>query len=242
MKILYIDTINSGISGDMFLSALLSLINNKNEIILELTELKNYLTGVKDLKINLRKLKCSGIQVAQLEIKIEESKSHRKAESLLGALNNFLNEKKFSASAKKYANDVLNSLIQAEKEVHGDLTNQIHLHELSSVDTLIDILGVTRILDLLGVFEKEFTILCSALPIGGGTIKSAHGLLPIPAPATLKILEKSNISIIGGPIEDELVTPTGASLLSNLNPKVSKYEMNLEKVVYSTGQKNLKIS
>ncbi len=240
MKILYIDAANSGISGDMFLSALLSLIDSSDKIISELTGLKNYLSGVKELMISLKKIKRSGLQVNQLEIKIEESKEHRKAQSLLNALNNFLNEKQFSDSAKKYANNVLSSLIQAEKEVHGDLTDKIHLHELSSVDTLIDILGVTRILDLLGVFEKDIIVLCSKLPIGGGTIKSAHGLLPIPAPATLKILEKSNIDIIGGPIDDELVTPTGAALLSNLHPKVSTYNMYLEKVAYSTGQKTFK--
>lgn len=240
MNIFYIDTTSSGISGDMFLSALLGLINSKDKIISELLELKNYLSGVKDLKIVLKTINRSGIQINQLEIKIEESKTHRKAKSLINALNMFMNEKNFSDSAKKYANNVLESLIQAEKEVHGELTNQIHLHELSSVDTLIDILGVTRVIDLLGAFKNDFKIHCSKLPLGGGTINSAHGTLAIPAPATLKILQKSNISVYGGPIESELVTPTGAALLSNLKPLLSPYEMKIEQVVYSTGKKQFK--
>ncbi|MFX1381507.1 MAG: nickel pincer cofactor biosynthesis protein LarC [Promethearchaeota archaeon] len=237
MKVLYIDTTNSGFSGDMFLAALLNLINNKDEIISELCELKNYLSGVKKLNISLNELKRSGILINKLEIKIEESKTHRKAESLKIALNKFLNEKNFSDLAKRYANSVLDSLIQAESEIHGELTNQIHLHELSSVDTLIDVLGVSRVLDLLGTFNKEFTVFCSKLPLGSGIIKTAHGFLPIPAPATLKILENSNLEIFGSPIISELVTPTGAALLTSLNPKTSSYEMRLEKVVYSTGQK-----
>jgi uncharacterized protein (TIGR00299 family) protein len=75
------------------------------------------------------------------------------------------------------------------------------------------------------------------VPLGGGAIKAAHGILPVPAPATLKILEKSDLIVLNGPIESELVTPTGAALLANLNPKVQNYEMNLNKIVYSAGQK-----
>ena len=114
------------------------------------------------------------------------------------------------------------------------------MHELSSVDTLIDILGVSKALDSLGLFEDNVNIYCSRLPLGGGTIKAAHGTLPIPAPATLKILERSNLIVYGGPIEEEIVTPTGAALLSALRPKISHNDMELIKVTYSTGQKKFK--
>ncbi len=73
--------------------------------------------------------------------------------------------------------------------------------------------------------------------MGGGTVKTAHGILPIPAPATSKILERSNLVVSNGPIDEELVTPTGVALLTNLNPKIAPYEMKLKKLVYSTGQK-----
>jgi len=237
MKLLYIDAINSGISGDMFLASLLGLIERPNEILDDLKSLEDYLSGVSKLEINLIGKKISGILVNQIKIDVKETKNHRSPKSLSNALNKFLEEKHFSDGAKKYANSVLNSLIQAEAEVHGELIEKIHLHELSSVDTLIDILGVTKALDVLGGFEEDFEIYCSKLPLGGGTIKTAHGILPVPAPATLKILEKSNLVVHNGPIESEIVTPTGAALLSNLNPKVKNYEMNLSKIAYSAGQK-----
>jgi len=157
-------------------------------------------------------------------------------------LNEFLTSQKVTDSAKNYANKVLNSLIQAEGEVHGEVNENIHLHELSSVDTLIDILGATFVLDKIGGFEENFKVFCSEIPLGSGTINTAHGLLPVPAPATAKILEKSDLIIRGGPIDSELVTPTGAALLVNLNPKFLEFppEMKLIKLIYSTGQKNFK--
>ena len=240
MKVLYIDASNSGISGDMFLAALLSLVPNHEKILRELKELTNFLSGVSKLEIELTKITRSGIQLNMLAIEINESKKHRTPKILKEALNNFMESKSFTEQAKLYANSVLNSLIQAESEVHGELEDKLHLHELSSVDTLIDIAGVSSVLDTLGAFKKDFKISCSKLPLGGGSIKTAHGILPVPAPATIKILEKSNLHVLEGPIESELVTPTGAALLSNLKPEVSPYSMNLDKVSYSTGQKHFK--
>ncbi|MHA1491007.1 MAG: nickel pincer cofactor biosynthesis protein LarC [Promethearchaeota archaeon] len=242
MKSLYIDASNSGISGDMFLASLLGLVSESNNILKEIIELKNYLPGVSKLNISLKLSERSGIQVNQLRIDIKENKNHRTAKILKSTLNKFLDEKIFSDFASDYANRVLNSLIQAEAEVHGKMANKIHLHELSSVDTLIDILGVTKVLDILDVFKKSFIIYCSKLPLGGGTINAAHGILPIPAPATVKILEKSNLLIEGGPIDAELVTPTGAALLVNLHPKILPYpnSTKLIKIVYGAGQKKFK--
>ncbi|MFO7797153.1 MAG: nickel pincer cofactor biosynthesis protein LarC [Promethearchaeati archaeon] len=237
MKVLYIDTENSGISGDLFLSALLALIKNQNKLIAELEELKNYLPGVKRLNIKLIKIEVSGIIVNKLIIELEEKKNHRSALDLKKALKNFLDDKEFSEAAKKYAKDVLDSLIKAESSVHNKLEDNIHLHELSSVDTLIDILGVTKTLDILGAFRGDLSIYTSKLPLGGGNIEAAHGTLPIPAPATSKIIENSKLIVYLGPIDDELTTPTGVALLVNLNPKINKIEFNLKKVAYSTGEK-----
>jgi len=240
MKLLYIETVNSGISGDMLLASLLGLTSNPEEILRELEELKDVLPGVSKLNLELIKIKRSGLLLNQLKINLKESKDHRTPEVLVSALNEFLAKKSFSETAEQYAIRVLNSLIRAETSIHGELEAKIHLHELSSVDTLIDILGVTKCLDSIGGFDKDFKVFCSKLPLGGGTIKAAHGKLPVPAPATSKILEKSNIPVVMGPIENEIVTPTGAALLTNLSPEILQYEINLEKIVYSTGQKIFK--
>ncbi|MFX1395330.1 MAG: nickel pincer cofactor biosynthesis protein LarC [Promethearchaeota archaeon] len=237
MKLLYIDTTNSGISGDMFLASLLGLLPEPEIILNELKSLKDYLLDVTKLDIELINIKRSGIKINKLKIEIKEKK-HRDVNILKTSLNKFLEDNNFTTEAKNYANNVLNTLINIEASIHGELIENLHLHELSSVDTLIDIAGVSRVLETIGAFKNDFKIYCSKLPLGGGTIKTAHGILPVPAPATLKILERSNIIICNGPIKSELVTPTGAALLVNLNPQNLPYEMNLKKVVYSTGQKD----
>jgi uncharacterized protein (TIGR00299 family) protein len=240
MKSLYIDIINSGISGDMFLASLLPLCQNPKSILSDLKELSKYLNGVSELDIDLIKIKKSGLDVNRLSLTIIESKVHRTPSDLSQALERFLNDKQYSKPAKEYARKVLNSLFEAEAKVHGDIINKLHLHELSSVDTLIDILGVTKALDCLGGFKEDFKYYCSEVPLGGGNVRTAHGMLPVPAPATTKILENSNLVVLGGPIDSELVTPTGAALLTNLNPLFSKHSnrMKIVGTTTSTGQKD----
>ncbi|MEJ2295305.1 MAG: DUF111 family protein, partial [Candidatus Lokiarchaeota archaeon] len=223
MKILYFDCINSGLSGDMLLASLMGLIKNPNEVKEFLVDLKKNINDVSRLEFELIKIEKSGIQVNQLHIEIQENKHHRTPKVLQLALDRALEKGNFSLLAQNYAHNVLDSLINAEAQVHGKLIGQIHLHELSSVDTLIDILGVTKVLEMLGYFQDEFTILCSQLPLGGGKIKTAHGTLAVPAPATIKILENTGIIVQNGPVEGELVTPTGAALLVNLNPICEDY-------------------
>ena len=237
MKILYIDTTNSGISGDMFLAALLSLVPDPESILNELKRLKDFIPDVSKLNIELIDTLISGVKINKLNLNIKESKQHRTADVLLNSLRKFSDELNLSNKAKDYAHNVLNTLLRAEAKVHGDTMSNLHLHELGSVDTLIDILGVTKALDVLGAFSKNFKIISSKIPLGNGRVKTAHGFLPVPAPATSKILEGSNLIVYNGPIEGELVTPTGAALLTNLNPEMISYEMTLEKLVYSTGQK-----
>jgi uncharacterized protein (TIGR00299 family) protein len=243
MRILYLDLNNSGISGDMFLASLLGLVPEEGRKILDdLIELKDYLPGVSKLAVELIKIPRSGIQLNQLKLEIKENKNHRSAKTLIDSMNQYLDEKGLTLLAKNYANQVLNKLIHAEAEVHDKLIENIHLHELSSVDTLIDILGVTAILDQINCFEEGFQVFCNKIPLGGGKVETAHGLLAVPAPATLKILEKSNLVTFGGPIDSELVTPTGAALLTSLNPEFCQYLPNsiIEKSIYSTGQKDFK--
>lgn len=237
---LFIDCSNSGISGDMFLAALLDLISNQKKIITQLEELPRYLQGTEKLEIRLEKITRSGVLVNQLKITLREKKHHRSGKVLREALNAFLEDKGFSKEAGSYANEVLLSLLKAEAEVHGKLIEQIHLHELSSVDTLIDIIGATFVLEQLGYFKGRVEIACSEVPLGGGTIKAAHGILPVPAPATSNILQKANFKVKTGPIDSELTTPTGAALLTSLSPSIKKKAFKIHKVASGAGQKEFK--
>jgi pyridinium-3,5-bisthiocarboxylic acid mononucleotide nickel chelatase len=240
MKILYIDPSNSGISGDMLLASLLGLLEDPEAIIEELIEIQNYIKGVSKLKIELKKTFRHEIKVNHLKIDIIEEKSHRSVQNLKDSLNAFIQDKGFSQRAKEYANRVFQALVKAEAKVHDTLEEKVHLHELSSVDTLIDIIGVTKCLEKIGIFDSTFRIFCNIIPLGGGSIKGAHGLLPIPAPATIEILKNSKLRVKNGPIEEELVTPTGAALVANLDCLPENKEFSIEKIVSSTGNKEFK--
>jgi len=236
-KVLYIDCRNSGISGDMLVAALLEFVSEPEKILNQLTDLKKYLKGVSNLEIKLSKGKKNDIWVDQLQILLEETKHHRTANDLRNALNKFIKDIKIGEEAGQYAKEVLDMLIKSESEVHGELEEKLHLHELSSVDTLIDILGTTLCLDGIGFFTEDFEIYCSELPIGGGKIKVSHGLIPVPAPAVVKILEKSSLKALPGPIQEELSTPTGVALLATLNPKVKEDAFIIQEMSQSRGQK-----
>lgn len=107
---------------------------------------------------------------------------------------------------------VFRRLAEAEGAVHGIAPEQVHFHEVGAVDAIIDIVGTCLGLDWLGIDE----LYCSPLPTGGGTIRAAHGLLPVPAPAVLKLWQLRQTPIYSNGIQKELVTPTGAAIVTTL--------------------------
>lgn len=118
----------------------------------------------------------------------------------------------FSESVKERASRIFVCLAEAEAEVHGQSLETVHFHEVSGVDTLLDVVGACLALEHLGVTS----ISCSPLTVGSGIIECAHGSLPAPAPATLAILRSGGIPFRQANVETELLTPTGAALLAGL--------------------------
>jgi hypothetical protein len=113
-------------------------------------------------------------------------------------------------SVRSRALSVLRRLAEAEGGIHGVSPEEVHFHELGAVDTLVDVVGVVTLLASLGV-ER---LVCSPLPLGRGTVRAAHGVLPLPAPATARLLRGAQV--IGVELDAELVTPTGAALATGL--------------------------
>ncbi|HEY9763822.1 MAG TPA: nickel pincer cofactor biosynthesis protein LarC [Trichocoleus sp.] len=107
---------------------------------------------------------------------------------------------------------IFRRLAEAEGAVHGISPAQVHFHEVGAVDALVDIVGTCLGLDWLGID----TVVCSALPTGGGLVKAAHGWLPVPAPAVLKLFQMGQVPIYGNGLQKELVTPTGAAIATTL--------------------------
>ncbi|QQE64211.1 TIGR00299 family protein [Leptolyngbya sp. BL0902] len=130
---------------------------------------------------------------------------------------------------------VFRQLAEAEAAVHGIAVDQVHFHEVGATDALVDIVGTCLGLDYLGIDA----LFCSALPTGQGRVKAAHGWLPVPAPAVLKLMEMRNIPLYSNGIQGELVTPTGAALVAALAQGFGDPPaMTLQRLGLGAGQKD----
>ena len=126
----------------------------------------------------------------------------------LAEINQLIDRSALSAGGKTRAKELFQRLGEAEAAVHGTTLEQVHLHEVGALDSIIDIVGAVHALETLGIDR----VVASPLNVGSGSVRSAHGLYPVPAPATLRLLKGA--PIYSGPQQAEMVTPTGALLVS----------------------------
>jgi pyridinium-3,5-bisthiocarboxylic acid mononucleotide nickel chelatase len=198
MKIGYFDC-PTGISGNMILAALLDAGLSFPYLTKELKKLH-----LKGYSLRLTNVSKNGFAAKHFEVAIKESKDERSIKEIYRIIDKSSLKPGIKALSKK----IFNRLYVAESRVHGK--NISHLHETGAIDAIIDIVGAAIGLDKLGIKE----VYCSPLPFGYGTIKSAHGTLPNPAPATAELM--SGIPIYKKDIKGELVTPTGAAIISTV--------------------------
>lgn len=145
---------------------------------------------------------------------------------------------KLPSRAETWSLAVFRQLAKAEAAVHGIAPEKVHFHEVGATDAIVDIVGTCIGLDWLNIDQ----LYCSALPTGGGTIRAAHGQLPVPAPATLKLMEMGKVPVYSNGIDKELVTPTGAALAVTLaNSFGSPPPMILQKIGLGAGSRDLPI-
>ena len=197
---LYLDCF-SGISGDMLLGALLDIGVSEEALRGELDKL-----GLEPFTFRVSNQTRQSIDALSVQIRSETDQQFRN----LATISNLLERSSLDQAITERALKVFRRLAHAEAKVHGKPVDEIHFHEVGALDTIIDIVGVTACLHLLGIT----TVHCSPLPLGRGFVDCAHGTLPLPAPAVCELLE--NIPIIGTETELELVTPTGAALVAEL--------------------------
>ncbi len=146
---------------------------------------------------------------------------------------------KLPEKAEAWSLGVFRQLAAAEAAVHGVPIEQVHFHEVGATDAIVDIVGTCLGLDWLKIEELH----CSALPTGGGTIRAAHGRMPVPTPAVLKLFEMRQVPIYYNNIDRELVTPTGAAIATTLATHFgSPPTMTLHKVGLGAGTQNLSIA
>ncbi|MFW9778136.1 MAG: nickel pincer cofactor biosynthesis protein LarC [Candidatus Heimdallarchaeota archaeon] len=216
MSPLIIDPRLSGASGDMLIAALLDMHSDAVKSNFCQLLQSNIRKIDPHFEIILQKINNGGIVGTQLHTKCSKVFSVSEIRQHIDQLGNNLS---FSGPALLMARSAFDILVNAEIGVHGvtsDSDNP-HLHELASTDTIFDIVGFFYLWNTLGFIQEEIILL--PISVGGGTVEIAHGKVSVPAPATIEIIRKGNLYIQGGPIAKELLTPTGAALLASIQPE-----------------------
>ncbi|HJJ20801.1 MAG: nickel pincer cofactor biosynthesis protein LarC [Crenarchaeota archaeon] len=236
--VIVIDPQIAGISGDMLLSSLVNLGADKNKIIEGIMKSQKFLPDSTIKKIDFQKIQKRGIESTQLILEIDENISERKGIDIKRAIVNSVNQLNLSNKAKTFAESCIDTLILSEAKIHGISEDSVHFHEASSIDTLVDIVGISIALDDLKLFDEK--IICLPVSVGGGTVSFSHGIMSNPASAILQIFKNSNLNIQGNNSKEELTTPTGACILVNLtNYPVEYYpSMKVSSIGYGAGQKD----
>jgi len=240
-KILIVDCQASGISGDKIVAALIDLGANKTRVVKAMESAKSCLRNCESLKVIVSDVHRRGIMGKRIEVRAKEKFKHRSGVELREAVKNCVKKIKLSKEAKAFALKSVNTLLKAEMKVHGEEIGHLHLHELGSVDTIADIVGVTVALNDLGLF-KGAEIYSMPVAVGGGLIKFSHGVTSSPAPVTLEILKSKHFPIIGGPVKAELTTPTGAAILVSMVNATTHFHPLMKPVVtgYGAGYRDFK--
>lgn len=236
--VIVIDPQIAGISGDMLLSSLVHIGANQSKIIDSAHASTDFLKGSTIKKMSFEKVDKNGTEATELFLDIHQENSERKAIEIQECIMRTTDKIGLSQKAKLFSNESIKTLMRAESKIHGKPIESIHFHEASSIDTVIDIVGVAIALDDLNYFDDE--IITSPVAVGGGQVTFSHGTMSNPASAILEIFRNSDITITGGQVKEEITTPTGASLLVNLVSGCSEFypSMKVKSIGYGAGKKN----
>jgi pyridinium-3,5-bisthiocarboxylic acid mononucleotide nickel chelatase len=232
-RLLYLDCF-SGIAGDMVLGAML-------DAGLPLAELKGALgsLAMSGYEVTAERVLRAGVSATKFRVTEHSAPStqhpapahhpHRHLKSIY----ELIDRSALSPAGRTRAKELFQRLGEAEAAIHQTSLERVHLHEVGALDSIIDIVGVVFALEWVGADR----IVCSPLNVGGGMVQSAHGLFPVPAPATLKLL--GDVPVYSGAIQKELVTPTGALIATSYAASFGPIpEMVLEKVGYGAGDRD----
>ncbi len=227
MKIAYFDCY-SGISGDMVIGSLLDAGLSVKALSKDLGRLK-----IKGYELKKTKVKRAGMAGTKFDcIASPHGHAHRTLKEIL----KIIDRSSLDPRVKSAAKEIFNTIGNAEAKVHGiDPKKRVNLHELGDIDSIVDIAGAAIAIDLLGIDE----VYASKITTGRTLVMSRHGVLPVPAPATLELLKGVPVRMSG--IEEELVTPTGAGILKALSKGFGEMpEMSISSIGYGAGSKEIK--
>lgn len=236
MKILYYECF-AGISGDMNLGAMIDLGVDENHLIKELKKL----SIANEFDVKIKKGDKMGITGTKVDVDLKHDHDHHHHHHHhdhrnLNDINKIINESDLSDRVKNTASKIFHVIAQAEAKVHGKTIEEIHFHEVGAVDSIVDVVGASICFDYLNVDK----IMCSTVELGGGFVKCAHGVIPVPAPATIEILQ--GVPTHKGRIDREATTPTGAAILKTLvDTFTDDISFNIIKTGYGLGTMDFSI-
>ena len=221
MKIAYFDCV-AGASGDMILGALIDAGLDSDELCEGLEAL-----GLSEYQLQIGRVQKGAIQATSVDVAITGEVAARR----LSDIEAIILKSDLPTSVKESSLAIFRRVIEVEAEIHGADPGEVHLHEVGGTDAIVDVVGSLLGLELLAV-EKVYA---SRLPLGHGFVRCAHGLLPVPAPATLEILK--GVPVVQYDVEGELVTPTGAAILTSVCEGYGPMpQMTVDRIGYGAGR------
>lgn len=227
MRLLHFDAF-SGISGDMTVGALLSLGVELESIEKELGQLP---VGGYTLAVSERR--ANGIRACKFDVRLEKAPSAHHGHTAFREIRTMLQSSRLRPAVQDRALAIFTKLAEAEGRVHGVATDDVTFHEVGAVDSIVDIVGAA-----IGIeYFAPDRVLVSALPLGSGVVRSQHGPIPVPGPATAEVLRGFVTRLGDG--EGEMVTPTGAAIVATVATQDTLPPLRIDKVGYGAGERAL---
>ncbi|KYK24332.1 hypothetical protein AYK25_00410 [Thermoplasmatales archaeon SM1-50] len=221
MLVAYFDCF-SGIAGDMILGALIDLGVDLSFLKQELQKLS--LTGY---DIQVRSVQCNHIAATDVTVVVKEVQYHRSYSNI----TDILEQSTLDSRIKTRSQTIFYNLGKAEAKIHNVDIEEVHFHEVGAVDSIVDIVGSVIGITRLGIDS----IYCSPLPLGHGFVSCQHGLLPLPAPATVELLK--GVPVYSVDLKQETVTPTGAAVITTLADAFGQMPpMKIARIGYGSGK------
>lgn len=238
MKVLYFDC-SSGISGNMTLGALTEIVEDENYLINELKKL-----NIDGYKIEISKKIKNGITATYVDVILEHQHQHHHHDGHthehrnLYDIEQIIDNSTLNEKVKKLSKKIFMRVAQAEAKVHNKSINEVHFHEVGAIDSIIDIVGTSILINKINPDK----IISSVVNDGYGFIECAHGVMSVPVPATSEIFASSNVKFRQIDVDTELVTPTGAAIIAELSNKFTTLpSMTISKIGWGAGIKDLEI-
>ncbi|MDO8785723.1 MAG: nickel pincer cofactor biosynthesis protein LarC, partial [Syntrophales bacterium] len=198
MKIAYFHCF-AGVAGDMILGALLDAGLSLEKLQADMEKLP-----FKGFRLEMERVSKNGISGTKVKVIVEDNKTHRR----LMDIKAIISESALPEAVREKSIRIFTNLAEAEAKVHGTTADEILFHEVGGTDAIIDVVGATIGLWRLGIEEAY----ASPVNVGSGLAQSAHGVIPVPGPATMELLK--GVPVYSQSVEKELITPTGAAILT----------------------------